>query len=896
MKLDLARPTLCALMAVASVAAAPNPPASTKDDIAATVRALGDESFVEREKATRDLWKIGDAAVAELRRVSDGDDPEAALRARGLLRKIELGILPDSSPRLVELVMRYDRGGIDERRVVIREMKAQRAWRQILKLFALEEDQASRKMLEIATRGVAIEAAREALSSNPPDIRGAFSYLELAPREPRELMAMASLHRATGNLDRELERADKDDPAWRYALLATAGRLDEAAVAAEEAGLSMAAARLQLLAGDPVPWMTLAQPGGQSIPALGLATYREIAIDTWEGRPVKAEKLLQLRRFVRGGNEDEKGKDLRLMFLAGENEEAEKLLVDLDPKAAFFYFEETERIEEALAVFDLDPEKPDYTGWAMKRFRVLIDEPDREDDEIPQLSLMGYFLERHGLVQELDAAFTPPLVELAGKDQESFIRVCARLFNGGVDGIATPTALPVVKAVAAYAGDDELRWLHAVKNLFDRMESPDQLWDWLGKLEPELDRPQRLERLCQILPFRPNMSASSGFLPDPNDERGKFLKKAWAEIETADGVEKARLTDLFTDLSRAVNDAENFLRGVEAIEADLAAQNREDPWPKGFTGNELAAVGRWADSAVAWLQVVERYPSEPIFHAVAAAALRKSGSIEAADEHEKAASLLALGETSTLDECGDVFAKAGDFDRAWIWWNRAAAECSRELPVFYDVVDKIYEGAMWKSDWKLAAPLIEAHAFLQALSADDPYRIPVTYRVDDAIKSRVEANLVRAFSKLDTDRDRSLKVIERCSTMPWSENVLADYFFPLMREKGLVKLHDQAFEFHWRKLVKEIERFPACDNTRNSAAWLASRANRRLDEAEAYLKEALVNAPRQAAYLDTMAELHFARGDRKRAVEFSNRSLAEMPPVVFLRQNQRFVSGPLPPK
>jgi tetratricopeptide (TPR) repeat protein len=133
--------------------------------------------------------------------------------------------------------------------------------------------------------------------------------------------------------------------------------------------------------------------------------------------------------------------------------------------------------------------------------------------------------------------------------------------------------------------------------------------------------------------------------------------------------------------------------------------------------------------------------------------------------------------------------------------------------------------------------------------------------------------------------------------MPFADLSLADHFFAPMRAAGLVKQHDAAFNRLWQNLVKRIARFPESDNTRNSAAWLASRANRHLDEAEGYLHKAIENNPRQAAYLDTMAEVYFARGDREKAVEFSSRGLKEEPDdFQLVRQHERFKKGEFPPK
>ena len=92
------------------------------------------------------------------------------------------------------------------------------------------------------------------------------------------------------------------------------------------------------------------------------------------------------------------------------------------------------------------------------------------------------------------------------------------------------------------------------------------------------------------------------------------------------------------------------------------------------------------------------------------------------------------------------------------------------------------------------------------------------------------------------------------------DGYLANELFPVLREVGLIELHDQLFAQSAEYAREVIRRFPKDDNAYNNFAWLASRANRCLEEAEAYLMKALEMKPQSAAYLDTMGEIHFARG------------------------------------
>lgn len=892
MKLCAAKPTLWAWMAAAGLSAAPLAgPQEAGSGVEEMVARLSDDSFQVREGATRDLWKLGEQALVQLQKAADSDDPEAANRARDLMRKIELGILPDSSPLIVDLVMRYDRGNLAERRTVIGELKSQRAWRQILKLYALEKDEDSLAELEPLVRGVAIDAARECIVGEEPDIAAALTYLKMARPEASDFMAMASLHRLSGTLAEEMEKAKgregKEGHLWRYALHAVAGDLARAAEEAERAGLELTAARLQLLAGDPLPWIQTAPAPPQTITAMALPSYREFAMRRWQGKDIKPDTTRNLRRMARGGDEDDQPKSLRLLFLTGDHAEAEKLLASQDPTVAFYYFETAERIEEALKVYGLDPEKPDFKTWAMKRFRVLIDEPDEEENELQELAMLGYFLERRGLMKELRESFVVPLEELAKTDQEIFIRTASRLFSGPYGSVTAATTWPVLQAAATYAGDDEVRWMQVVESLFDSYRSPDRLWTWIGKVKPDLDHYERIELQCRIYDR----------LPDPTNERGKFFDDAWEAIGKAEGIDRSTQLEQFLDLSNMLNplrmkDSPNFLRGMELLakEDPEAATNR-------FTGNHLMAVGRWAEAAEEWMRIVKMRPEYAKLRAYAAACYRRAGNESAAAAQERITELMAMGETEALYDAAGAFALTGDFKRAKEWWQRAAAECTSDSDGFLQCITYLSQEAFSSGDWKVAAAFGEVLALQEAMAGGAGYGIPVTYGAPGDLRLRIDADFARAFANLGEDRATAVASIKATASMPFADLSLADTFFAPMRETGLVKEHDEAFGRLWEKLVERIETYPENDNTRNSAAWLASRANRRLDEAAAYLEKALEHHPRQAAYLDTMAEVHFAGGNREKAVEYSNRGmLEESDDLQLVRQHERFKSGPLPPK
>lgn len=862
-------------------------PAATKE-ADQLVPKLSDESYAVREAATRELWKLGEAVLPQLRELAAGRDPEAAIRARGLLRKIELGILPDSSPKIVELVMRYDSGPIEERQRVIHALRQERAFRQILKLYALEKDDASIAMLENSVRGVAIDAARDCLVMNPPDVKGAFTYLRMARPEAAEYMAMASLHRSTGTLGEELKQAatvqGQDGHLWRYALLATAGKLPEAAAEAREAGLSLAAARLALISGDPVPWLKEAPASPQMVPSPSLPDYRDFAIANWEGKKPNPEMVRKFRGMARAGDDEDQARGLMMMFLTGDYAEAEKLLARRDPIAAFYHLDSAERVDEALEQIEIDPEEPDYTGWARRRFDVLIDEPENEDEETRELCLLGYFMERRGLHQELEEAFVPPLVELATANQENFLMAVSRLFTSE-EGFTVVE--PVLAACAKFAGDDQVRWMQVIDHLFGPGGHAAELWHWLADLDPELEPLERIDLVARVF----------GVLPETGDKLQRFRENAWEAIGKAEGAEKRRLLTLFATLSmprtppreRRMGDVETFLRCVDEMEK---LEGGAGEW-KMKQVDFLGAAGRWREAARLCQDYAAEMPGEPVYWGYTASLLRAAGDESAALEHEKKAELLAMGETRALKQVGEAFAQCGDFERARLWWLRAAEQCTNDHSSFAEIMELLSDDALARQDWKLAAALEEARTLQMAMMGRGQNLLASLYA-----RHRLESDMLRAFAALEgSGSGAPVAALRECLDAPFADLLLADYFFAPMRAKGLVSLHDEAFEKSWKKLAAIMARFPDCENTRNSAAWLASRANRRLDEAEAAARHALEISPKQAAYLDTMAEVHFARGDREKAVAFSARGVKQDPwDLQLIRQHKRFEKGEFPPR
>jgi tetratricopeptide (TPR) repeat protein len=250
---------------------------------------------------------------------------------------------------------------------------------------------------------------------------------------------------------------------------------------------------------------------------------------------------------------------------------------------------------------------------------------------------------------------------------------------------------------------------------------------------------------------------------------------------------------------------------------------------------------------------------------------------------------LTLGDPAIAMRIGNGYAYGCDYQRAAEWWARAARESAPDSGEFALALKFHSDELLEQGNWKETAAISEVLCRIYA-GSEFRWSSPLPF-----MRQRLEADSTRALAGLAGHREESIALLERCHRDFASDGSLADFFFPALRKVGLMREHDRWFDETWSIMTAVIQRFPDSDNTRNTAAWFASRARRKLDLAEQYLTVALAANPYQSAYLDTMAEIQFAKGDRKKAIEWSKLAVNFTPEDQQLRRQQdRFRNAPLP--
>lgn len=869
--------------------AAPDAPAPSVDSLIAD---LSSENYKTREDSTRRLWAMGEVALEDLKKAAAGEDPEAAFRASNLIRNIEHFITPDTDPQVIELVERYMKSKREDKAEIIGKIRERRGWHQILRLYASETDPLSREELRGEAHTAAIIGAREKLIAGKPD--EARRFLELAPRDAPALLALAAFHRANGTLDEELRKAEKGPADWRAALARVAGNTVLAESSAREAGDELLAAAMGLFNGNFLPWLEL-QRTGEETPARKV--YMRIVADQWSGKEkeIRAESLAPLVEQVTDARDEERTNAANMLFLLGQPALGEPSLGKSSANEAVGYYASLERIHEALAAFGLDPDAPDYNGWVAKKFESFLNEKRFDNDRAETESIraerdllqFAALLSQFGLQSESISAFEGPMLAMADSDAEGFTTFLGNLFSPERGLLCVPLAQ---KVGAKWAGEDPDRWRQLITLAFNDDETVMQWWDWMPGLDPEASVNERFDGILGLFDYT----------SDPGKLGRRWLDLAWKATEKATPAQRPHYLKRIAfvpDFSRLGGRSADMATTLRVLDMQ-EPEERENPLQtQSFMG--LSMLGRWDEVIAIFEKMIAGNDGEaaslaqPHLHAYLASSLRRAGREEEAKVQDGWVEKLSLGDRETSLRNSSGYAFGGDLERAAVWLSRSAIETPTGIDGYEEILGEYATSLLEKGRWKESAALAEA----VALRASGLKLTPGA--ASSLLEFRLKADLPRALSLLQTDREQAIRLIGRCHALFPSGGLLADYFFPALRKAGLTKEHDEYFEASWKIFTGLTRDYPNSERLHNGSAWVAARASRHLAEAEKHSKKALELNPDQAAYLDTMAEIQFAKRDRKAAVKWSAQAVNFDPPlspsgIIIRRQYERFTREPFP--
>jgi hypothetical protein len=885
----------CGAQATDAPAAPPaNTPATpatltTDAQIARAIADLGDADFDVRERATRALWASGSSAEPALRAALEEASPEVAGRIRTILTNIGYGITPDMSAEVIDLLARYRAGTPGVKRQVADTLAQQGApgARVLLKLRNEERDAATRAGVtvllarraremavtliaegDVGTAGQILAVAAESGDGAAAMNYGAFLRLQgglveqIAAAAQRLDEAAAAAAGGNGNDGADPERDVRHAAQLLTYLHRANGDLPAARAAAERTGDEELLHNILIEIGD---WRALADRaaaaidadgGGAPLEALSFAT----AFHRLAGDAAGADRFAAMLRASADRGPDQAGHAAEGLFLNGYVELGLDLLSrhnQLGLVAEFhrnrLAYDELPRLLERARARDAG----DLRRVEAVAARALWDTGDGAG-AAALLAEAATGCERRrdfdGFSAVIGVAHDVGLAE-----QARWYAVAAAQV-----AVANPAAVapaeqrdPLAEMFASAKARDAARsaaWWRLLRQRFPRQPAGQTL-ETVRAVDEKRMTGDDLQALCD---------ASAEFTAKlPPDERGGPLELIADTLADAGRRDAAvRRYEELAGLAESANPARAAAALGKLAAFDVAerrwraaadryhrawSRDRAQPVPLYLSGWALAQAGGDGDGdgdgdAAAGKQRMERahlipLADESLRHGLYRALAERGLTDEAVRERDlilRTARFMSQPRSEALRRAGDDAHAAGRLAAAADLWERAYLDNNHELTRFVEP---------W---FNVLMPALIRRTRVVGLIRDG--------NVPQALK---EADACLALAPGDTDT-----LIEIVAALDAAG-------------------HTPEAEALYRRVAARYEhlsqRYPNSGMLHNLCAWAAARCGRDLDGALAHATRGVELEPASAAILDTLAEVHFRRGDVRAAIAAARRC-AEMEP------------------
>jgi len=845
--------------------------------IQAAIASLSADDFQERESASAMLWKAGGAAVEALEQASKSGDPEVAYRARILWDRIRTGVGPDTPPAIVELVQKYHLGGSLQKRRVLESLRRANAFSQVLRLYYYEKDEAARRQSLELVRSVVLSAVQLALLAG--DDAEAIALLKIAPQSDENYRRLAGIYRETGQLEEVMTSlSELEDLPSRSLLLAcyrAKGDLAATLEFAESLGRDDVIASLSVLQGDPLPFLNWRINNRETETLVRL--HLEIVRERWLGNEEKAAGLGKSMAEVARGSLEDSYQGLHSLLLNGYFEPASKVMRRDHPLMMFAYHEAMEEPWKAMEFLGYSRDEAVRKKWSEEVLRKVAISWDYYLPECQAyMSVAGILYER-GRTEEgvaLIRLMMEAAQEAGVEPWQDFLEVM-----GARGGVFYEIGFALL-AEQIEPETMELKVLRYVSALLGEGDAVQNTWSYLGKVT-DLNLRGRFLALGKVY----------GVVPAPAED----LKELWGQL--LGHAEKAHTP---MQVYRALLEPAFYREDASAILKLMTLLSEDDPKGQWLVSlaNFQSFLFQWEESEKIWSSMMGEGGVGKRYLASYAGVLLRLG------QDEKAHGLLdslnrgCLDEPLLLSNIAGVLESNGAWEVATTYWRRILLTAAPSDRHWNTAAERLMRSEKKNKNWRVVASLAQIHHGTDSFEEESYQMNPILL-----LRHSFAATFFQALAELEEgNKARGEGLLRSAFNLLLGDGSLADDFFPLLREEGYLELHDEFFEKAYARLVGVLKEFPDSHNTHNGAAWLASRSARRLDEAEEHAATALKLRPRQAAYLDTMAEVWFARRDREKAVMWSERALRDsqfgghstLGGAELRAQYDRFVSGEFP--
>ncbi len=806
--------------------------------------ALGSQDYGVRVEAMNEIWETGEEALSLLQELSENEDPEISARASVLTQKLLLGITPDTSGKVLALIDRYLESSPRGRVAVLEQLRSLEEFDLILRLRRVEKSDRVVSRMDAMIAQYMPRIVRGYLNDEKYD--EAKEILSLSDKYDH-IIRLGHLLDVTGGLEQELERLRNGDPAEnsrRYlGYLRVKG---DAALLRKEAirlGDRSAEVIAALVEGDFEPFFEYLLEIGK----LGLPVQNYIKWTLADHRGDAGAKEKAYESILYFSKQEGEEREARMnLFRMGRGKEVVERLGDGYLAAKISYFLMQEEYLNAQNLIGV-PESFELEDWIASLSLKVEEELQNEGRGIETDRMISAveFLEGRGRVKGAKDVALALFDAARGKPEISHSALAREIY------FSAP--LSVVNAVAREIEEHDATASVFLGEMLYSDEEHIWVFNLLGEMMPKISMDERLALTCSF--------SNRHLLVSPE-----------------------KFDEVFERVVLTVVKSEEALDGLKKLFQVLQYRNRESELVRiceeqsklGFDSNFLryliALDGGRIDDAINNLERVE-FQAETVssvFMMQKGLVFKLAGK-KGWKEMIERARVLSSGTVKDLEAIAAQQLQVGFIGESH-QSLRGALLRSEVVPLpgdysgIDDVIAGLSAGAATLRNWREALAYREVAALTSSYAGvtggiflmRDRFQILVA----QGALAMEEGNItgaVTAFSEAH-------RILPR-------DGYLANELFPVLREVGLIELHDQLFAQSAEYAREVIRRFPKDDNAYNNFAWLASRANRCLEEAEAYLMTALKMKPQSAAYLDTMGEIHFARKDREKALKWSALSI-----------------------
>ena len=851
--------------------------APNREQILKAIEQLSSDDFKLREKAMESVWQMGRAAEPFLREAIMNGNAEMRYRGSKILDEFDLGLYPETPKNIVKLVNQFRKGNGAEREMAIVELAQMGETELLIQLVKRERDPGIRKMVaQIVSRNISEEVPSHIIKGNYQQAKDLLEVAALDQTGIRNYVAfLLQRNQIKAAIEKQRKLVDKTQVdaellAW---MLRAQGNFTEAAEVFGSLG-DKTRARHTLAAGGNLSEYakSFVDPSRRTTDTLGFAA----ASARLSGQEEEFKKKIKDIEDYAMGIKDELGRCLNALIINGEASRAFKLAQRAKGAELFDMEMWRYNFDNAFQSIGIGTKKAPYDNWLKKyetNFKANTEEAVRKSlDPAGQLanacSLTGQDAEAKRIMKRSG--------ELLIKNNASLIPLIRWERFIGLNELATQHAIKAMEMEskedvihAFFQTSAEYSWLTLIS------------WEFINLEFPKENRETTLERMALLFDFddlnndpddaRKLIQAMSDYAKlCPSNERKKKFTRAVKDL--------ARLHELW-ELAAEANNQWLQLIGEEAVGYHYMRY-----------GNTLLNAKKPKLAFQQFNKAWQINKADPLSLYLKGVALSKAGEKEKGLELKKQASIMSIGDVTKRHFLANSMWLHGDDELARNQDEIILRLASPHESVHPEALRRKY--ADLKIQQVPASQCSKALEFyllsrMRAVNANS------VISPRNALSYLINLGVMQAKASLENrDANAAISKIKNLQQINPSDSSMLEDLYQLLVNAGETEEANKLFETTYQVSKATIMRFPDHGQHNNNHAWLLSRCSKKLDEALKYANTAVQLEPDNGAFLDTLAEVHFQRGNRIKAIEISEKAVKLLDgDSQVKRQLERFKNG-----